>query len=380
MYGNQNGYGFQREDLGPGLITAGLSMLANNDGRMNTAQLIGQGGLDALAGLQLRKQMEAERARQAEMDARAAEEWQWKQDDRAQQAALRERFAAGDPEAFRILYPEQYYMNERQKKAQEHAIKVLQLSKAMQGGPVFSPIQQTSPTVPGSMPTVPSSPAKPASNASPSMTPGKVYDFDGNEMQGNGAVKWGKREEIILSDGRKVIGQLDPTGNVFRYGGDVEGKRLPLSAVNNITANSSMLGRIRGAGEEARKNPDATGPLKGFANDWMPDAVLQWFDSDGTVSRAKIAELGSQVIHDRSGAAVTASEFPRLKPFIPQIGDTPDTVQKKLQQFYAIVQEEYLLYLESLKESGYSVPNSLFERGMKPFDDTPPLPDGFVED
>lgn len=243
---------------------------------------------------------------------------------------------------------------------------------------MFSPIPQTSPTVPGTMPTVPSSPAKPASKAGPSMTPGKVYDFDGNEMQGNGAVKWGKREEIILPDGRKVIGQLDPTGNVFRYGGDVEGKRLSISAVNNITANSAMLGRIRNAGETARKNPEATGPMKGLAHDWLPDAVLQWFDSDGTVSRAKIAELGSQVIHDRSGAAVTASEFPRLKPFIPQIGDTPDTVQKKLQQFYAIVQEEYLLYLESLKESGYFVPESLVARGMKPFDDPPPPP-GFVE-
>ena len=380
MYGNQNGSGFQREDLGPGLITAGLSMLANNDGRLNVPQLIGQGGLDALAGLQFRKQYEQAMARQRELDARASEEWQWKQDDRAHQAALRERFAAGDPEAFRLLYPEQYYMNKRQEAAQAHALKVLQLSKAMQGGPTFSPVPQASPTAPSATPTAPSAPAKPVSDAGPSMTPGKVYDFDGNEMQGNGAVKWGKREEIILPDGRKVIGQLDPTGNVFRYGGDVEGKRLPLSAVNNITANSSMLGRIRGAGEEARKNPDATGPLKGFANDWMPDAVLQWFDSDGTVSRAKIAELGSQVIHDRSGAAVTASEFPRLKPFIPQIGDTPDTVQKKLQQFYAIVQEEHLLYLESLKESGYSVPNSLFERGMKPFDDTPPPPDGFVED
>ena len=128
-----------------------------------------------------------------------------------------------------------------------------------------------------------------------------------------------------------------------------------------------MLSRIRGAGEAARSNPSATGPIKGFINDKLPDALLQWFDPDGTVSRAKIAELSSAVIHDRSGAAVTAAEFPRLRPFIPQIGDTPETVQKKLQQFYAIVQEETNLYLESLASSGYDVPEMLFERNAGSF-------------
>lgn len=385
---NQYDYGFKREDFGPSLITAGLSMLANNDGRMSVPQLIGQGGLDAIAGLQFRKQLEAQQARQQMLDEREKakhdmqmQKGQFELDEANRKAELMKRWQAGDMEAYKMLFPEQWAADQREMMKHRNA---LALEAAKQGGkvaPVFSPVPQASPIVSGSTPTAPGAhPVKPAGDAEPFMTPGKVYDFDGNEMQGNGAVKWGKREEIILPDGRKVIGQLDPTGNVFRYGGDVRGKKLPLSAVNNISGNSAMMGRIRGAGKSARKNPDATGPLKGFANDWMPDAVLQWFDSDGTVSRAKIAELGSAIFHDRSGAAVTASEFDRLKPFIPQIGDTPDTVQKKLQQFYSIVQEEHLLYLESLKESGYDVPESLVERGMKPFDDTPPLPGGFVED
>jgi hypothetical protein len=323
-------------------------------------QLIGQGGLDALAGLQARKQYEAAMERQRQEDERGQQmhdlrmqKGQMELAEANRKAALVKRWQAGDQSVYPYLFPEQWAMDQRQARALAAAGKM--------GGTVFSPVSQTSPNVP----SVP--PAQSASNAEPSMIPGKVYDFDGNEMQGNGAVKWGKREEIILPDGRKVIGQLDPTGNVFRYGGDVEGKKLPLSAVNSISGNSALMGRIRSTGEAARKNPDATGPLKGFANEWLPDAVLQWFDADGTVSRAKIAELGSQVIHDRSGAAVTASEFPRLKPFIPQIGDTPDTVQKKLQQFYAIVQEETNLYLESLKASGYDVPEMLFERNAGAF-------------
>ena len=452
---------FQREDIGPALLTAGLSMLANNDGRMSVPQLIGQGGLDALAGLQARKKYEAEMERQKELDARAAEEWQWKQDDRAHGAALRERFAAGDPEAFRLLYPEQYYMNERQKAAQAHALRVLQLERMKSGplpaispktSPVASPsvpMESPSPAVPPMMgkdagaglpggpsgvpgevfPGVPESfksgvkiptltpelrkkldlfrrglpshspalgspennpetgetnPAKefPSNHrtlpgkeggeatAGPTLESGEVYDFDGNAMQVNGSVKWGKQSEIMLPGGRKVIGQLDPSGNYFRYFGEAVqggGKQLTAKTLGDISENLGMLSRIKGAGEAARGNPSATGPLKGFVNERLPEAFLQWFDSDGTVSRAKIAELSSAVIHDRSGAAVTASEFPRLRPFIPQIGDTPDTVQKKLQQFYAIVQEETNLYLESLKASGYDVPEMLFERNAGAF-------------
>ena len=77
MNGNaQYGWGFQREDFGPSLITAGLSMLANNDGRSNAVQLIGQGGLDALAGLQARKQYEAAMEKQR----REAEANKWHMD------------------------------------------------------------------------------------------------------------------------------------------------------------------------------------------------------------------------------------------------------------------------------------------------------------
>lgn len=72
MFGNNNQMGAKltRDDLGPGLINFGLAMLANNNGRMNDAQLIGQSGLDALAGLQARKQYEATMAqKQAEAEA-----------------------------------------------------------------------------------------------------------------------------------------------------------------------------------------------------------------------------------------------------------------------------------------------------------------------
>ena len=42
------------------------------------------------------------------------------------------------------------------------------------------------------------------------------------------------------------------------------------------------------------------------------------------------------VIHSRSGAAVTAAEFPRLAPFIPSEKDDADTV-KDLVSSHAVV-------------------------------------------
>jgi hypothetical protein len=109
-------------------------------------------------------------------------------------------------------------------------------------------------------------------------------------------------------------------------------------------------------------DPNATG-LKGFA----PDFVLQRMDPAGIDTRAAIADLGSMIIHDRSGAAVTASEYPRLIPFIPRDKDEPPVVEKKLQRFvqeYEAIQKDYAdMYSE---DQGYRLPKSLTGSGGNP--------------
>lgn len=85
------------------------------------------------------------------------------------------------------------------------------------------------------------------------------------------------------------------------------------------------VNQIDRAWAEVDKNPDALG-LKNY----FPDFVMQRADPSGVNARAAITNLGSQIIHDRSGAAVTISETPRLLPFIPQKTDTPDAAKKKL--------------------------------------------------
>jgi hypothetical protein len=75
----------------------------------------------------------------------------------------------------------------------------------------------------------------------------------------------------------------------------------------------------------------------------MGDPVMQRLDPTGVEARAAIADIAGQRIHDRSGAAVTVGEAERLKPYVPNVTDTPATVKKKLEGFkreYQQMQQE----------------------------------------
>ena len=105
------------------------------------------------------------------------------------------------------------------------------------------------------------------------------------------------------------------------------------SSVNKLTDAIDLLSGLKVAGQEG--SATATG-IKGYA----PDIALNRLDPKGTVTRAAIADIGSMIMHDRSGAAVTASESPRLKPFIPLITDSVDTAKKKLERLRQIQLDE----------------------------------------
>lgn len=143
-------------------------------------------------------------------------------------------------------------------------------------------------------------------------------------------------------------------------------KAMPASAAAKMLENNANLKKAEQALALVQGKPiggaagdqNATG-WKGF----VPDVVLQRLDPRGVDARAALADLGSMVIHDRSGAAVTAAEFPRLKPFIPGVTDSPPTVRKKLDRFVreyrAIVEEAAEFY----RGSGYKVPDLGVEDG-----------------
>ena len=93
-------------------------------------------------------------------------------------------------------------------------------------------------------------------------------------------------------------------------------------------------------GSKIQGDADATGFWKGLT----PQYILNSWDPSGVDTRAFIADIGSLKVHDRSGAAVMASETPRLKPFIPSINDSSAVAAKKLGQFkaeYADIQNNF---------------------------------------
>lgn len=139
-------------------------------------------------------------------------------------------------------------------------------------------------------------------------------------------------------------------------------RAMPASAAGKLLENNQNLRKAEQAlalikGEVPEGDKAATG-WKGF----LPDFVLQRLDQEGISTRAAIGDLGSMVIHDRSGAAVTAAEFPRLRPFIPLVTDDPATVEKKLDRFVkeyrAVVDEAAEFY----RSSGYRVPSDALGR------------------
>ncbi|MEY4429481.1 MAG: hypothetical protein RLZZ182_2170 [Pseudomonadota bacterium] len=115
-------------------------------------------------------------------------------------------------------------------------------------------------------------------------------------------------------------------------------KELPASTKEKLAENAVALDRI----SKAIELVDTNGRSLGFQN-VVGDALMQRLDPKGVEVRAYVADIGSQKIHDRSGAAVTLSEAPRLKPFVPDATDRPETVKIKLarlQQEYQKIQQE----------------------------------------
>jgi hypothetical protein len=146
-------------------------------------------------------------------------------------------------------------------------------------------------------------------------------------------------------------------------------KPVPPTINTAMTQNQVVLNKISRAEDLLTKTPEATGMFKGM----MPDAILNRTDKEGTATRAALAELAATKVHDLSGAAVSVSEFGRLKPFLPQPTDNADTLRTKLAGMKAeiedIVNATNQIYSE---EQGYKPIPSLAPKPVTSAD-TPPV-------
>jgi hypothetical protein len=102
-------------------------------------------------------------------------------------------------------------------------------------------------------------------------------------------------------------------------------KPIPANINTAISTNDMSIKRLQEALDLIKKNPDAIG-LKNL----LPGQALDRMDPKGVAARSAIGDIGSLVIHDRSGAAVSASEMQRLN-FIPTPTDRADNAKTKLE-------------------------------------------------
>jgi hypothetical protein len=128
--------------------------------------------------------------------------------------------------------------------------------------------------------------------------------------------------QVIDARTGRVIGAAPPA----RGGSE---KVIPAPIVKAYTENTAAIRKIDSALAALDKAPNSVGLDKAA----MGDEIAQRMDPGGVEARALINDIGSLKIHDRSGAAVTAAEFPRLKPFIPKTSDNAATIKKKLGLF-----------------------------------------------
>lgn len=129
---------------------------------------------------------------------------------------------------------------------------------------------------------------------------------------------------------------------------------VPGTVRKTLFENDAALRKVDDALKAVEAYPAALG-----VRNYMGDTIRQRSDPDGVRARALVADIGSLKLHDRSGAAVTASETPRLKPFIPTATDDQATVKKKLGLF----REEYDQIQQDIRETyspeqGYRTPGA----------------------
>lgn len=121
----------------------------------------------------------------------------------------------------------------------------------------------------------------------------------------------------------------------------------PLSSVMSKAwfENTNSIAKLDRADEELNKYEAGVGPKRALP-EWMNSRV----DPAGVTVRAVVGDIGSMKIHDRSGAAVTKAESPRLMSFTPRIHDDPGVIRDKLNNFraeYRQAQQGILDYAES---------------------------------
>jgi hypothetical protein len=257
------------------------------------------------------------------------------------QAALDEQNAMMRPLAARHLQAETANLEDEVRRRGQHQprYQVVQDEKGFYRVNMDDPTDVT-PLSANGTPLRPKKPAGPSATAGKQvlLTPDGVVIVD----KGTGtSVPVSKPGATVPPQGGS--GQLQP-----RAAGNQKLQALAIENRNQMNVIDEAIRRVR-------SNPKAMG-----AKNLLPDILMQRMDPEGVATRAAVADIGSLKIHERSGAAVTASESPRLMPFVPSVKDTPEAVIAKLSRLRAYLDQE----TQALEAAGAVVPKDECPEGV----------------
>lgn len=124
-------------------------------------------------------------------------------------------------------------------------------------------------------------------------------------------------------------------------------KDVPADVLKKVGENKGALGNIDNLIANLKtevKREEETGDSHLGGWNYLGDTIRQRTDPEGVPLRAAIANISGQVIHDRSGAAVTVGEMERLKPFLPAPTDDTATALKKAETLRGMLGDEMRAY------------------------------------
>jgi len=158
-------------------------------------------------------------------------------------------------------------------------------------------------------------------------------------------------EPKFLPDGSKIVPDMSAYDPPKFKGAGSEGGMTKAAIQPPAAVVDGMLGNVQAVRQIDKTLAELDrrkGEGVGFFAGNTPAAAINRLDPGGVTLRALIADIGSLKLHDRSGAAVTAAETPRLVPFIPSITDPPEAIRDKLQKFrreyQAALNDSYQVY------------------------------------
>lgn len=163
-------------------------------------------------------------------------------------------------------------------------------------------------------------------------------------------LKPGMDGKVVAVDPRNPGAQPIVVPGVQQGSGQAGARTLPAAIVTKVLDMRGNLRKVEEGLAAVNAHPEAFG-----MQNYVP-GYSTYADQAGNQYRQAVADLGSMIIHDRSGAAVTASEQPRLKPFIPAATDPPRVVKDKLTRFKQVLNEMESDYRDYYQSQGFAVP------------------------